>query len=123
MIERRVIDLVQLSFDFDYDNINKFEPTLEYLHKTYGDKVRVRRSAHRGWHIWVTEIEMSADEELKLRDRLGDCEGRREGDYARMGVGLKTSRLFDVKGRITDGKKVVRSAGKWMTYEEWKQTK
>ena len=113
--------IVELSLDFDYENLNKFEPTLDYLHSKYGDAVRVRKSSCRGWHIWVKGVEVSPDEELKLRKKLGDCDGRMDGDYARLGSGLKTSRLFTVKGRLCGERKVVKQAGSWLSYEEYKE--
>jgi len=113
--------MVELSLDFDYENLNKFEPTLDYLHSKYGDAVRVRKSSCRGWHIWVKGVEVSPTDELKIRAELGDCDGRMDGDYARLGSGLKTSRLFTVKGRLCGDRRVVKQAGSWLSYEEYKE--
>jgi hypothetical protein len=112
--------VVELSLDFDDDNLDKFVPALEKLHKLYED-VQVRKSANRGWHIWVKGVDFRPDEELALREELGDCAGRTEGDYARLHSGFKTSRLFKAKGRIIRGQKEVKVAGEWMSYDEWKK--
>ena len=112
--------MVELSLDFDYENIGAFRPALEWLHGKYGDAVRVRKSSTRGWHIWVKGVELGAEEEIELRRGLGDCEGRLDGDGTRLKGGLRTSRLFTVKGLLYQGRKVVRTAGDWMSYHEWR---
>ena len=114
--------MTEISLDFDYENIKSFRPALEQLHDRYGDAVRVRKSSTRGWHIWVKGVDVPADEEIELRKALGDCDGRLDGDRARLKGGLETSRLFTAKGRIYKGQKVVRTAGKWMSYGEWKES-
>jgi hypothetical protein len=113
--------MTEITFDFDDENVDRFVPVLTKLHERYGDAVLVRRSSSRGWHIWVKGTNVSPEEELKLRDELGDCEGRRAGDYARLHGGLTTSRLFTAKGRIYKGQRVVRRSGDWMTFEEWRE--
>lgn len=113
--------MTELTFDFDFDNMGSFRPVLEELHRRYGEKVWVRRSSFRGWHIWVKDLDFAPEQEMKLRDELGDCQGRRAGDRARLQGGLNTSRLFTVKGTVYKGEKVVRSAGEWMSYEQWRE--
>ena len=112
----------ELSLDFDAENIKSFRPALEWLHGKYGDVVRVRQSSSMvGWHIWVKGVDVPAGEEIEMRRGLGDCEGRLDGDRSRLAGGLETSRLFTVKGRIYNGQKVVRTAGEWMSYDEWRK--
>lgn len=93
----------------------KFEKALAYLRKRFGkDKVLVRKSSSgNGYHVRVL-CDLSPDAEMELRKKLGDCYGRRVSDKGRLDAGLKTSRLFKVKGIYKGGKtKIVKS-------KEWK---
>jgi len=113
--------MTEMTLDFDDENLRLFEPALEKVYAEYGDKVRVRKSSRRGWHIWVVGVEFEPDEELRLRKILGDCVGRLEGDWSRLLAGMRTSRLFTVKARKYGEIKDVYVAGQWMTYDEWRE--
>jgi len=113
--------LPEISLDFDLENIGAFKPALEELNQRYPGVVLVRKSSsEKGWHIWVKGIELDSAKELQVRKSFGDCAGRLAGDGTRIAGGLVTSRLFTVKGMIFNGQKVVRKAGEWLTFEEWR---
>lgn len=92
---------MELALDFDKANLASMDSAVEYLVKRFGkDKIRIRRSSSgEGYHVRVM-ADVSPDEEREIREELGDCRGRRISDDARTKGGLRTSRLFDVKGTV-----------------------
>ena len=65
---------------------------------------------------------MDPHKEMRIREELNDCFGRRIADIGRLKAGMRTSRLFAVKGKCKLSKDFkhaekteIKKARKWKT--------
>jgi len=108
--------MTRLAIDFDDYNLHHFNEVITHLCLRFGpDSVRYRKSSSgTGYHVDV-DVDLDPAEELRLREELHDCIGRRMADSARVRCGLRSSRLFEYKTTVdtTDNKHTTRRARPW----------
>jgi len=112
---------VELSIDFDEPDVAPVSTVIGLLRGMYPDgRVLVRQSSSgEGWHVYLQGIWFHPDDAMRLRAKLGDCEGRLAVDSLRREAGLTTSTLFGTKAKIENDRLVVKNAGEWMTSDKW----
>ena len=99
---------MELGLDFDlprhgkkgYGNIDRMPTCLQYVANNYGKNVVLVRksSSGYGYHVRVM-VDITPEEEINVRQILGDCKGRQIADKGRIASGMMTSRLFKYKGK------------------------